>query len=181
LSTSITHSHSLDLLNKKHLNLGLAAETKSLISKKEQVSDEMLAQRVRSSLGPMVSHPSSIELNVQNGKVILSGPILADEVDRLLSHVSAMRGVEEVENRLEAHQDTGNIPGLQGAAAIRKAGQLPDIMQANWSPATRFIAGTAGGALALYGARQLNIVGLRSRLLARLCSPGRSLIWSSNA
>jgi uncharacterized membrane protein len=32
-------------------------------------------------------------------------------------------------------------------------------MQASWSPATRFIAGTAGGTLALYGLRQLNIFG----------------------
>src|SRR5919106_2679513 len=32
-------------------------------------------------------------------------------------------------------------------------------MQASWSPATRFIAGTAGGTLALYGLRQLNAFG----------------------
>jgi uncharacterized membrane protein len=142
----------------KNRTFGLAAETKSLISKKD-VSDEVLAQRVRSSLGPVVSHPSSIEVNAQKGRITLSGPILTDEVDRLVSHVSSIRGVKEVENRLEAHEDAGNIPGLQGEPALRKAGEVADIMQANWSPATRFVAGTAGGALALYGARKLNILG----------------------
>jgi hypothetical protein len=109
----------------KNRVLGLAAETKSLISKeKEEASDEVLAQRVRSSLGPMVSHPSSIEVKAQKGRVTLSGPILADEVDRLVSHVSSIRGVEEVVNQLEAHEDAGNIPGLQGEPALRKAGEM---------------------------------------------------------
>jgi uncharacterized membrane protein len=142
----------------KNRAIGLAAEAKSMLSKQE-VSDEVLAQRVRSSLGPLVSHPSSIEVNVQNRKVTLSGPILADEVDRLLKHVSSIRGVAEIENRLEPHADADNIPGLQGEPALRKAGQIPDIMQTTWSPATRLIAGTAGGAMVLYGFRQLNVFG----------------------
>jgi uncharacterized membrane protein len=142
----------------KNRAIGFAAEAKGMLSK-EEVSDEVLAERVRSTLGPFVSHPSSIEVNVQNGKVILSGPILADEVDRLLKHVSSIRGVAEVENRLEPHQNADNIPGLQGQPAMRKAGQIPDIMQATWSPATRLVAGTAGGAMVFYGFRQLNVFG----------------------
>jgi uncharacterized membrane protein len=142
----------------KNRAIGVAAEAKGMFSK-EGVSDEVLAERVRSTLGPFVSHPSSIEVNVQNGRVILGGPILADEVDRLLKHVSSIRGVTGVENRLEPHQDAANIPGLQGQPAIRKAGQIPDIMQASWSPATRFVAGSAGAAMVLYGFRQLNVFG----------------------
>lgn len=142
----------------KNRVIGLAAESRGFISRKE-VDDDVLVDRVRSRLGPVVSHPSSIEVKAQNGKVILSGPILAREVDGLLSDVSSVPGVAEVENRLEAHQEPGNIPGLQGRPAVRKAGQVPDIMQANWAPATRFIAGTTGGAMALYGARQLNVLG----------------------
>ncbi|MGH7826275.1 MAG: SRPBCC family protein [Candidatus Binatia bacterium] len=142
----------------KNRVIGLAAESRGFISRKE-VDDDVLVDRVRSRLGPVVSHPSSIEVKAQNGKVILSGPILAREVDGLLSDVSSVPGVAEVENRLEAHQEPGNIPGLQGQPAVRKAGQVPDIMQANWAPATRFIAGTTGGAMALYGARQLNVLG----------------------
>lgn len=142
----------------KNRALGLAAETRSLFSKRE-VSDEVLAQHVRERLGPLVSHPGTIEVRAENGKIILSGPILADEINRLLRRVSSIGGVTDVENRLEAHESAENIPGLQGQPALRKAGQVPDIMQVNWSPTTRFLAGSAGGALVLAGARQLNILG----------------------
>ena len=142
----------------KNRTLGLAAEARNLVSKKPQ-SDHALTQHVRASLAPLVSHPSSIEVTVENGKATLSGPVLAAEVDPLLSHVSSIRGITAVENRLEAHPEPGNIPGLQGEPAIRNSGQVPDAMQANWSPATRFIAGTFGGTVALYGARQLSVFG----------------------
>jgi uncharacterized membrane protein len=142
----------------KNRTLGLAAEARNLVSKKP-LSDPALAQHVRANLAPLVSHPSSIEVTVENGKITLSGPILAAEVDPLLRHVSSIRGIAAVDNRLEAHPEPGNIPGLQGEPAIRNSGQVPDAMQANWSPATRFIAGTFGGTVALYGARQLSVFG----------------------
>jgi uncharacterized membrane protein len=155
----------------KNRVIGLAAETKNLISAKT-VSDEVLVERVRSKLGALVSHPSSIEVKVENGKVILSGPILASEVDRLIKYVSSMRHVASVEKRLEVHESAASIPGLQGQPGVRKTGEAPDLMQVTWSPTTRFIAGTFGGTLALYGARQLNVLGtavatLGTAILAR--------------
>jgi uncharacterized membrane protein len=160
--TRFTHK-SLDAIDVtsrdlKNRAFGLVAETRRLISR-EEVSDDVLAERVRSALGPIVGHPSSIDVRAENGKITLSGPILADEVDRLLKQVSSMRGVRTVENRLQVHQSAESVPGLQGQPALRKAGQVPDIAQSNWSPTTRFMAGTAGGALALYGAKQLNLLG----------------------
>ena len=142
----------------KNRVVGLAAETKSLISPRE-VSDEVLAERIRSKLGGLVGHPSSIEVKVENGKVILSGPILVGEVDRLIKNVSAMRHVKGVENQLQAHESAGSVPGLQGEAGLRKTGETADLMQVAWSPTTRFIAGTFGGTLALYGAKQLSVRG----------------------
>jgi uncharacterized membrane protein/osmotically-inducible protein OsmY len=142
----------------KNRAVGVVAKTRNLVSE-EDLSDEMLEQRVRSKLGSLVSHPSSIEVKAENGKVTFSGTILADEVERLLSRVSSMREVKAVDSQLEVHHEPGNIPGLQGQPAQRKTGETPDIMQASWSPATRFIAGTAGGTLALYGLRQLNAFG----------------------
>lgn len=158
----------------KNRAIGVLAKTRNLVSK-EDVSDEMLEQRVRSKLGALVSHPSSIEVEAENGKVTFSGPILADEVERLLGRVSSMREVKAVDSRLEVHQEPGNIPGLQGQPAQRKTGETPDIMQASWSPATRFIAGAAGGTLALYGLRRLNAFGagvsvLGTAVLARALS-----------
>jgi uncharacterized membrane protein len=106
-----------------------------------------------------VSHPGSVEVSAENGKVILSGPILAPEVGTLLRRLSSMHGVRAVENRLEVHENPDPIPGLQGQPGQGKGGEALDIAQRNWSASTRFIAGTFGAGLALYGAKQLNALG----------------------
>ena len=150
---------------------GLAAEAKGLISEKE-ITDEALAQRIRSKLSGWISHPRSIEVHVEGGKVNLSGPILASEVDRLVNQISSMRHVRGVLNQLEVHERADSVPGLQGQAAQRHSGQVPDFLQVDWSPTSRFIAGTLGGGLALYGARKLSVfgtavAGLGTAILAR--------------
>jgi osmotically-inducible protein OsmY len=101
-----------------HLGLrmrGLAARTRSRFTR-EEVTDEVLVERVRSKLGRAVSHPRSIEVEVIQGQVTLRGPVLARDVDRLLKAVASVRGVTEVENRLEIHETAGNVPGLQSGA-----------------------------------------------------------------
>jgi osmotically-inducible protein OsmY len=70
---------------------------------------------VRSKIGRVVSHPGAIEIAADQGSVTLRGPILAGEVDGLLSCVSSVKGVKGVENLLEAHEQAGGVPGLQGA------------------------------------------------------------------
>ena len=143
----------------KNRAFGWIASARGTIWEEAEVSDEVLAERVRSRFGFLVSHPSSIEVRVENGKVTLTGPILASEVDRLLRRVSSIAGVKSVENRLEAHQSADGVPGLQGEPGQRAAGQVPDFMQTSWSPATRFVAGAAAGSLVFYGARHPNVVG----------------------
>src|SRR5204862_426774 len=46
----------------------------------------------------------------------------------------------------------GNIPALQGAGS--RPGERWNVMEANWAPATRLLAVTAGGALFAYGLRE---------------------------
>ncbi|HEX2230417.1 MAG TPA: SRPBCC family protein [Candidatus Binatia bacterium] len=142
----------------KNRVLGLAAETRNLIPERD-VSDDVLEQRVRSKLGALVSHPGSINVKAENGRITVSGPVLAREIDGLLERIWSVRGVKNIENQLEVHESGESIPGLQGEPGQRKGGQALDIMQTNWSPATRFIAGTFGAATALWGARQLNVLG----------------------
>jgi hypothetical protein len=146
-----------------HRASGLVAETRSRL-RKEEVSDPVLVDRVRSKIGRVVSHPRAIEVTADQGRVTLSGPILAGEVNDLLSTVAAVRGVASVENRLEVHQEAGDVPALQGERRGRPA--------AHGSPTARLMTGTAGGALAAYGAKRgdamgaaLGVVGLG--LLAR--------------
>jgi uncharacterized membrane protein len=112
--------------------------------------DDVLVQRVRSCLGRVVTHPSSVEVAASDGVVTLSGPILADEVRLLIDCVHHVHGVAGVRNELEVHTESGNTPGLQGTPP-RKSGARPELVQENWSPATRAAGGLGGALAALYG------------------------------
>jgi len=101
---------SRDAANRLH---GLLARGKSLVTR-ERVPDTVVAERVRSRIGHVVSHPGSIEVAVQDGRVTLAGPALSGELDPLLCEVERVRGVTGVENKLELHEGPGSVPGLQG-------------------------------------------------------------------
>lgn len=137
---------------------GLAAELRSR-TRRDDVSDDVLVERVRSRIGTAVRHSGSIEVSAQNAHVILSGPVLADEVPRLLRRVAAVRGVREVENRLEVHETPDGVPGLQGEPSPRFGAWEFAWMQNNWSPTARLIAGAAGGGLALAGLARMGLLG----------------------
>jgi hypothetical protein len=127
---------------------GLWAEVRSTLSS-EKVPDRVLVDRVRSKLGRVVSHPGAIDVEAHEGKVTLSGPVLAREVNRLVRCVERVRGVCEVENRLNVRQEPGREPNLQGGR--ERTGQRFELLQNNWSPTARFLVGLTGGALTAYG------------------------------
>ena len=79
---------------------GLVAEAGSLL-RKGSADDHKLEGRVRSKLGRHLSHPSALQVQCQDGLVILSGPVLASELDKVLAKVQKIKGVHEVESRLE--------------------------------------------------------------------------------
>lgn len=116
----------------------------------EPVDDAVLVERVRSKLGRLVRHPGAIEVAAENGRVTLSGLVLADEVARLLGGVGSVRGVTGVENRLAVRESAGDIPGLQGNPPRRRGGQF-ELLQENWAPAPRLFVGLSGGALIAWG------------------------------
>jgi len=91
---------------------GLAAEVRGRL-RSEPVSDDILVARVRSQMGHVVSHPSAISVSAQDGRVTLSGAILAGEARRLLTSTAAVRGVKGVDDRLQMHEKPESIPGLQ--------------------------------------------------------------------
>jgi uncharacterized membrane protein len=138
-----------DLANRTR---GLVAETGARF-RREDVTDDVLAERVRAKIGRVVSHPRAIEVAVDQGRITLRGPILAGELDDLLSAVAAVRGVTDVENRLEAHPTADGIPALQGGRP------RPGEPAANWPPATRLLVSSAGCALASYGAKRRDPIG----------------------
>jgi gas vesicle protein len=92
---------------------GVAAEMGSLVDS-EEVSDDVLAARIRSKLGRVVSHPRAVKVKVVEGRAILTGPILSDEAVPLIEVATGIPGVKSIENRLELHENAGDIHALQG-------------------------------------------------------------------
>ena len=82
---------------------GLVAAVKPAGTK--EVSDEVLADRVRSAMGHAVSTSGAIQVTANQGKVTLVGSVLKKELPGLLAKVSSVRNVSEVLNRLSV-QDT---------------------------------------------------------------------------
>jgi hypothetical protein len=83
----------------------------------ERPDDAVLVERVRAALGREVSHPRAIEVEACNGTVRLCGPVLSHEVNSLLRAVESVPGVRNIDDRLEPHDQPGNIPSLQGGDA----------------------------------------------------------------
>jgi hypothetical protein len=65
-------------------------------------------------MGRYISHPHAVEVTAYAGVVTLTGNVLAHEVQPFIASVKSIPGVRRVENQLEAHEDAGNIPDLQG-------------------------------------------------------------------
>jgi hypothetical protein len=145
---------SRDLKNRVY---GTIASTKSRFADTDDVDDDVLVERVRSQMGRAVSHPHAIQVTAKDGKITLSGDILSDEVDDLTRCVSAVKGVKEVDNELMIHDEPGEISSLQGGHTRR--GNRYGLLQSNWPPAVRLIAGASGAAAAGIGAKQGGLIG----------------------
>ena len=92
------------------------------VSHRAPESDQQLHERLRARIGRLVSHPRMVQLEVQEGRVRLSGHVLRRELDALLGDIRGMTGVNGVHSELELHeraQDLQNIaaPRRQQAAA----------------------------------------------------------------
>lgn len=135
--------------------VGVASKSRVRI-RREPVSDEVLVERVRSAMGRVVSHPHPIRVTAADGRITLSGPVLASEETSLLSTVSRVPGVKGVEHHLERHEQPGRVSALQGEP--HRAGRTR-MGQANWPPTQRLLVGAAGGALAIYGATRRGAAG----------------------
>ncbi|MFB3906251.1 MAG: SRPBCC family protein [Acidobacteriota bacterium] len=127
---------------------GIYSETTSKVSR-EQVPDNVLAERVRSRLGRFSSHPSSMEVTVSGGRVTLRGPILEKEIDDILRAVGDVRGVVDVNDELEVHKESAGVPGLQGPG--KRPGAAWGFARYNWSPTHRVVATGVGSGLAVWG------------------------------
>jgi hypothetical protein len=129
---------------------GIVGETRSLLNRDAPI-DDVLVERVRAKLGRYTQHPGAIEVGATDGEITLTGSILEDEHDRLLNAVRAVRGVTNIVDRLTVYQTSEGVSELQGGKP--RPGELPELLQDNWTPSTRIVAGATGATLALYSLR----------------------------
>ena len=140
----------------EHRVEGAVAETYPLFENDDQVSDNVLEQRIRTAVGRAVSHPHAVEVNCTGGSVFLGGWVLADEVAELTGAVRSVRGVRELSTFLNTTDHPEHVSELQGGVRRR---HLPDFLQQSWSPTARVLAACAGAGLMVYGASHRKLIG----------------------
>lgn len=109
-----------DQLGKTGRNLrnharGRVAQARHLL-RDEPVDDVTLVERVRAALGRAASHPSAIEVSAHDGSVTLIGPVSASELDVVIEHVASVRGVRDLDCRLECQEAPAEGPLAEGNA-----------------------------------------------------------------
>src|SRR5438552_3494372 len=135
---------------------GIAARARSL--RGGATPDEILVERARAKLGRWVSHPGAIEVTAQDGRIVLTGDILAREQQELCDAVRSVRGVTQVDNQLTAHPSAEGVSALQGGSEPDR--ERWELAQDKWSPATRALTGAAGGLLLLYAVSRGGLAGI---------------------
>jgi hypothetical protein len=143
---------------------GMIQETRSRVRGGE-VSDEVLVNRVRSEIGRFCSHSGSVQVTATGGNVVLSGPILADEAQVVVTCARKVPGVRHVNNMMDVHESAAGVPGLQGEGRV--------TADDRWTPSTAFAMGVGGSLLTLYG------LGKRGPLGAIMSLVGMAVISKS--
>src|SRR5262245_45272534 len=83
----------------------------------------VLAERVKTRIGRVVSHPHAIHVTNEDGVITVEGPVLKKEVEPLLRAVRSVSGVRQLRDRLEVHEEPGNISSLQGGRLRNRNGR----------------------------------------------------------
>ncbi len=101
-----------DLMNRA---VGSLAELRSSMRDEARAfSDDELVDRVRSQLGHVVSHSGLLEIQARDGCVIVRGPVLENEVEKIRNRIRKTRGVKDCRLELEPRPDLERISGQRG-------------------------------------------------------------------
>ena len=87
---------------------GVAHEIRAELTEGE-VDDRVLAERVRSMVGHVTSRAGDVEVSATGGRVTLSGTVAPEELSEVVRTARAVRGVAEVENRLQPAGGEGDV------------------------------------------------------------------------
>lgn len=86
-----------DLQNRSR---GVLASARSRL-RPDEVSDDVLEARVRSELGHAIDYAGSLTVVAQDGRIMVGGPVVERDAERVIATVRKVRGVRGVENQLE--------------------------------------------------------------------------------
>jgi hypothetical protein len=132
----------------RHRAKGLAHEVRA----KQQddgvdrsASDRVLHDRVRSRMGHAIEHPGAVEVIARDGNITLTGSLLREEADRLLSIVTGIPGVHHVDNQLQAMPYAYGVTSLQGGRSHHRLRQAIGRLD---STAGRIVVGSLGAFIA---------------------------------
>ena len=128
----------------RHRLQGLAARTHALV-RSNDVSDDVLAERVRAALGRATSHPGAIDVSCADGVVTLRGAVLKREHPRLMRAARAAAGVCAVHDELAAYRRANGISALQGGRSLAKESLFH--FSESWSPSARVLMCVSGAVL----------------------------------
>jgi hypothetical protein len=125
---------------------GVVARTRGTLSSTLRPAvDDVLAERVRAALGHVCSHPGAVRVLANDGRIELSGHVLAAEHLLVVRRAREVRGVWSVDDALVESHDEAHEPSLQGG---RRRGGGRSVRAAN-----RLARATVGASLLLFGAR----------------------------
>jgi len=168
-STSVKHFVDDGTRDLKNRGAAVTGRVKSLVNRRNP-TDDVLAERVRSTMGRHVAHPGAIEVTASNGEVALSGSILAHERDGLVEAVRGVAGVRDVQDQLTVFETAEGISDLQGG----KQGDESSALTKAWAPGTRLIGSAAGTTLTLYAVARSNRIAGFMTLVAGIALLARS-------
>jgi uncharacterized membrane protein len=134
LASACLHDFDVSWRDLKNRSQGTAAVAQRVFASGD-ATDETVVQRARAVLGHHASHAHAIEVQSEGGHVVLRGPISRSELFGLLQAIGSVPGVRTVTDELTVQDHEGN-----GAMQIAAR---------DWSPGTKLVVGTVGGALLL--------------------------------
>lgn len=85
------------------LVLGVLAYVLREPARREIVPDDVLITRVRLKLDELLAQPGSVNIEVHEGRVSLTGPAAEREVRKVIRALRALPGVRGLNCRLTAH------------------------------------------------------------------------------
>jgi hypothetical protein len=106
---------------------GIAAEFRNR-GMQDIPEDAVLEARVRTAIGRASAHAGAIGVSAIDGLVLLIGPVLESDYDRVYRAVCNVRGVVDVDDQLTVHQSAESVPGLQGEGS-----SLPESSLSGWA------------------------------------------------